>query len=481
MTETNLDKAESLKGEANEFFKRQDYLKAIPLYSAAIEHNPESAVLFANRSFAYLRTECFGYALEDASKAITLDKSYVKGYYRRAASYMALGKTKLALKDYETVHKVRPNDKDAKLKYNECSKIVRQQAFEKAIAVDSLKKSVSEEIREGIDNMAVESDYSGPRLVDGKVTVEFMQSMMDTFRDQKKLHRKFACKILLDVEDLLKTQASLIDVPIGDDSKFTVIGDIHGQFYDLMNIFKLNGLPSPTNPYLFNGDFVDRGSFSVECILTLFGFKLLYPDSFFMARGNHESQTMNQMYGFEGEVKSKYSMQMAGLFTEVYNWLPLAHCLNQRVLVMHGGLFSRDDISLDDIRQTDRNRQPPEDGIMCELLWSDPQPMNGRSQSKRGVGIQFGPDVTNRFLERNHLDYVIRSHEVKADGYEIAHDGKCITVFSAPNYCDTMGNKGAFITMNGKDMKPNFTTYEAVPHPDVKPMAYANSMMSLFG
>ena len=108
---------------------------------------------------------------------------------------MALGKTKLALKDYETVHKVRPNDKDAKLKYNECSKIVRQQAFEKAIAVDSLKKSVSEEIREGIDNMAVESDYSGPRLVDGKVTVEFMQSMMDTFRDQKKLHRKFACKV----------------------------------------------------------------------------------------------------------------------------------------------------------------------------------------------------------------------------------------------------------------------------------------------
>jgi len=331
--ENNVDKAESLKAEANEHFKKQDYLKAIPLYSEAIEYNPNSAVLFANRSFAYIRTECFGYALEDASKAITLDRSYVKGYYRRAAAYMALGKTKLALKDYETVFKARPNDKDAKLKYNECSKIVRQQAFEKAIAVDSLKKSVSEEIREMVDNIAVESDYSGPQLVDGKISLEFMQSMMDTFKDQKKLHRKFAYKILLDIEDLLRTQASLVDVPIPDDSKFTVIGDIHGQFYDLMNIFKLNGLPSPTNPYLFNGDFVDRGSFSVECILTLFGFKLLYPDHFFMARGNHESQTMNQMYGFEGEVKSKYSMQMASLFTEVYNWLPLAHCLNQRVLV----------------------------------------------------------------------------------------------------------------------------------------------------
>ena len=101
---------------------------------------------------------------------------------------------------------------------------------------------------------------------------------------------------------------------------------------------------------------------------------------------------------------------------------------------MHGGLFSKDDVTLDDIRVVDRNRQPPEEGIMCELLWSDPQPMRGRSPSKRGVGTQFGPDVTTRFLERNNLDYIIRSHEVKADGYEIAHDGKCLTVFSAPNY-----------------------------------------------
>jgi hypothetical protein len=97
---------------------------------------------------------------------------------------------------------------------------------------------------------------------------------------------------------------------------------------------------------------------------------------------------------------------------------------------------------------------------MCELLWSDPQPMYGRSPSKRGVGCQFGPDVTRRFLENNCLEYIIRSHEVKDNGYEVTHDGKCITVFSAPNYCDTMGNKGAFITLKGNDMTPNYTTYE---------------------
>ena len=108
-----------------------------------------------------------------------------------------------------------------------------------------------------------------------------------------------------------------------------------------MNIFELNGLPSEENPYLFNGDFVDRGSFSVECIFVLFGFKLLYPNHFFMSRGNHESENMNKMYGFEGEVKSKYSSNMVDLFTEVYNWLPLCHCINNRILVMHGGLFSK--------------------------------------------------------------------------------------------------------------------------------------------
>lgn len=129
---------------------------------------------------------------------------------------------------------------------------------------------------------------------------------------------------------------------------------------------------------------------------------------------------------------------------------------------MHGGLFSRDDVTLDEIRKLERNRQPPEEGVMCELLWSDPQFAPGRAPSKRGVGCQFGPDVTKKFLELNKLDYVIRSHEVKHEGYQVDHDGKCITVFSAPNYCDTMGNKGAFITLNGKDMVPKYTTYEAV-------------------
>nr|AZT88974.1 serine/threonine-protein phosphatase 5 [Periplaneta americana] len=473
----DAEKAEKIKEEANQCFRKQDYNKAIDLYTKAIELNPNVAVYYGNRSISYLKTECFGYALNDASKSIELDKTYLKGYYRRAGAHMSLGKFKLALRDYEAVTKAKPNDRDAKEKYTECNKIVRQMAFERAIRVDDTKKSIADSIN--LENMAIEDEYNGPKLEDGKVTLEFMQHLMKTYKEQGKLHRKYAYKILLDVKQLFMSQPSLVEITIPDDSKFTVCGDIHGQFYDLMNIFNLNGLPSPTNPYLFNGDFVDRGSFSVECIFTLFGFKLLYPEHFFMSRGNHESQTMNQMYGFEGEVKAKYTAQMSELFTEVYNWLPLAHCLNGRILVMHGGLFSRDDVTLEEIKEIDRNRQPPEEGLMCELLWSDPQPQVGRAPSKRGVGVQFGPDVTKKFLELNGLDYVIRSHEVKNEGYEVAHDGKCITVFSAPNYCDTMGNKGAFIVLKGKDMKPQYTTYEAVPHPNVKPVAYANSLLSL--
>jgi serine/threonine-protein phosphatase 5 len=96
------------------------------------------------------------------------------------------------------------------------------------------------------------------------------------------------------------------------------------------------------------------------------------------------------MYGFTGEVTAKYSSTMADMFTQVYNFLPLCHLLNNRVLVMHGGLFSSDEVTIDDLRSVERNRQPPEEGIMCELLWSDPQPQPGRSPSKRGVGCQFG-------------------------------------------------------------------------------------------
>ncbi|EFJ45655.1 hypothetical protein VOLCADRAFT_75665 [Volvox carteri f. nagariensis] len=309
------------------------------------------------------------------------------------------------------------------------------------------------------------------------ITEDFVTAMLEEFRQQRTIHKRFAFEIVRQAHSLFRSLASLVDVTIPEDKHFTVCGDIHGQFYDLLNIWKLNGLPSADNPYLFNGDFVDRGSFSCEVIFALLAFKLLYPEHMHLTRGNHESKSMNKVYGFDGEVKAKYNGTMVDCFRELFCALPLAYCLNGRVLVLHGGLFSQDGVTLDDIRRTNRFREPPEDGVMCDALWADPSPLPGRTPSKRGVGLSFGADVTRSFLDANGLDLLVRSHEVKEEGYEVEHDGRLITVFSAPNYCDQMGNKGAFVRFNGNDMVPHFTTFSAVPHPDVKPMAYANAFL----
>ena len=211
----------------------------------------------------------------------------------------------------------------------------------------------------------------------------------------------------------------------------------------------------------------------------MLAFKALYPTGMHMTRGNHETKSMNKIYGFEGEVKHKYDDTVMDVFSEVFRALPLAACINKKVMVAHGGLFTQDGVTLDDIRGIYRFQEPPESGLMSDILWSDPQPFQGRGPSKRGVGLSFGPDITAAFLENNGLDLLVRSHEVKDEGYLVEHDGKCITVFSAPNYCDQMGNKGAFIRFH-HDCKPEFTKFVAVPHPPIKPMAYASNM-SMFG
>ncbi|GAB4824812.1 Serine/threonine-protein phosphatase 5 [Ancistrocladus abbreviatus] len=528
---SNLSRAEELKLLANEAFKVHKYSQAIDLYTQAIELNNRNAVYWANRAFAHIKLEEYGSAIQDASKAIEIDLKYSKGYYRRGAAYLAMGKFKDALKDFQQVKRICPNDPDATKKLKECEKAVMKLKFEEAIAVPaSQRRSIADSIdyHSIVTRMSfyrillgtamavvlaaafvganlvsveisfpgftkvgsvglklprsnyVEPQYSGARIEGETVTLDFIKKMMEDFKNQKRLHKRYAFQIVLQTREMLRALPSLVDITVPDGRHFTVCGDVHGQFYDLLNIFELNGLPSEENPYLFNGDFVDRGSFSVEVILTLFAFKCMCPSAVYLARGNHESKSMNKIYGFEGEVRSKLNETFVELFAEVFCSLPLAYVINEKIFVVHGGLFSVDGVKLDDIRAIDRFCEPPEEGLMCELLWSDPQPLPGRGPSKRGVGLSFGPDVTKRFLADNNLDLVVRSHEVKDEGYQIEHDGKLITVFSAPNYCDQMGNKGAFIRFEAPDMKPNIVTFTAVPHPDVKPMAYANNFFGLF-
>ncbi|KAI8877755.1 protein phosphatase 5 [Backusella circina FSU 941] len=482
MSEDQKLRAEEVKNEANVLFKEKKFPDAIKKYSEAIELNDKVASYYSNRAFCHLKLESYGYAISDADAALAIDPTFAKANYRRASANMALGKFKDALKDLRVVSKRAPGDRDAKAKLDECAKIVKRIEFEKAIEHNETRRSVADSL--DVNAIAVDASYSGPRINEetNKVDAEFVNAMVEAFKEQKKIHKKYAFMIILAIRQMMLELPSLIDVQVPKDGKLTVCGDVHGQFYDFINIFNTNGYPSEKHAYLFNGDFVDRGSFSIEVILTLFAYKWLYPNRLFLARGNHETDNMNKVYGFEGEVKAKFSEMMFKLFSETFNALPLSHVIENKIFVTHGGLFSRDDVTLDDIRKIDRlsQGQPGNDGLMCELLWSDPQPELGRGASKRGVGIQFGPDVTKNFLEKNNLDMVIRSHEVKEEGYVIEHDGKCVTVFSAPNYCDTVGNKGAFINIT-PDMKLDYVSFSAVPHPSVRPMQYASQFSGLLG
>jgi len=219
--------------------------------------------------------------------------------------------------------------------------------------------------------------------------------------------------------------------------------------------------------------------------LLLFALKLLYPKHVHLARGNHESLNINMLYGFYGEVVHKYDEELYQLFARAFCLLPLCHLINDEVFVVHGGLFSRDNVKLDEISKVFRVCETPDSGLMTEMLWSDPGSHKGRQPSMRGVGVSFGSDVTDNFLDANNLKMVIRSHQVKTNGYAVEHEskyGKLITVFSAPNYCDQMGNKGAYIqlTRSNDTLIPEYVSFSAVYHPPVQAMKYSMSVPQLF-
>jgi serine/threonine-protein phosphatase 5 len=254
---------------------------------------------------------------------------------------------------------------------------------------------------------------------------------------------------------------------------FRIVGDTHGQYQDLVNIFAQFGWPSSENPYLFNGDFVDRGSQGMEILIALWAWKLAEPDGLYFNRGNHETIQMNQMYGFEGECKAKYSPPLFSTITELFNTLPLGHILADQVLIVHGGISADPNATIQEFQAVDRKGQPPESGPVNDLLWADPQDQNGTSPSPRGVTKTFGPDITEAFLKKNGLKFVIRSHQVQEQGYCVHHRGMCITVFSAPNYCGQMKNKGAVVKLtfaeDGEVGTPEFETFEAQPIPPAYP------------
>ncbi|KAI0289396.1 Serine/threonine protein phosphatase PP1 [Russula brevipes] len=232
-----------------------------------------------------------------------------------------------------------------------------------------------------------------------------------------------------------------------------VCGDIHGQYDDLVRLFEFAGFPPDAN-YLFLGDYVDRGKQSLETICLLLAYKIKYPENFFLLRGNHESASINRIYGFLDECKRRYNVKLWKGFTDCFNCMPVAAILEEKIFAMHGGL-SPDLQTMKQIQSMERPTEVPETGVLCDLLWSDPdENVAGWSENERGVSFTFGPDVVSRFLQRHDLDLICRGHQVVQDGYEFFAKRQLVTIFSAPNYCGEFDNAGAIMSVDESLLYP---------------------------
>lgn len=289
------------------------------------------------------------------------------------------------------------------------------------------------------------------------------------------------------VIEIFINEPNIVSIP----SPAQVCGDIHGQFFDLLNIFKLYGYPS-SRRYVFLGDYVDRGFHGVETLSLLLIYKILYPENIFILRGNHESTSISKSYGFYDEVHMKYgNSNVWRMFCEVFRFMNVACIIGGRIFCVHGGISER--TSINTIQTVDRFQKTTEHGLISDLLWSDPietKPIStknysndpidlyGLEKNKRGSGVKFGVELARNFCESNDLVRIIRSHQLAEAGYKVNFfDKTCITIWSAPNYCYRYGNLGSVLSVTNifynsdndfkvfkhvKNQKPGFENYISI-------------------
>ena len=244
----------------------------------------------------------------------------------------------------------------------------------------------------------------------------------------------------------------------------TICGDIHGQYTDLLRLFEV-GLHPPETNYIFLGDYVDRGKQSIEVICLLLAYKIQNPVNFFLLRGNHECGSINRIYGFYDECKRRYTVKLWKLFIDLFNVFPVAACIDDKIFLVHGGLSPSLEV-LEQLSQLKRPTDIPEKGLLCDLLWSDPE--SGKkswSDNERGVSFTFNEKVLTKFLEKNELDLVCRAHQVVEEGYEFFGDKELVTVFSAPNYCGQFDNSAAIMCVD-EDLMCSFKIFKSAEGDD---------------
>ena len=255
-------------------------------------------------------------------------------------------------------------------------------------------------------------------------------------RDLKQLCEK-AKEIFIEESNVQNVSAPVI-----------ICGDIHGQIYDLLELFKKGG-DIPNSRYIFMGDYVDRGYQSIETLCLLLCLKVRYPTKIYLTRGNHESSEITQLYGFYDECIQKFNnANIWKSFTELFNLLPLAAIVDNKIFCLHGGL-SPYISTVDQIRLINRKMEIPREGVFCDLMWSDPDDIETWIISCRGAGWIYGWKVVDEFTHINGLELICRAHQLVMEGFKYWFEKKNLcTVWSAPNYCYRCGNKASILKIS---------------------------------
>jgi len=288
------------------------------------------------------------------------------------------------------------------------------------------------------------------------------------------LSSELVLEILKEASALFESEPNLLKL----NDPITVVGDVHGQYFDLVKLLEVGGAPGDTQ-YIFLGDYVDRGSYSVEAVLLLFSIKLKYPKRVRMLRGNHECRQMTAFFNFREECEYKYDAGIYNSFMEAFDTLPVAAVINGKFLAVHGGI-SPELPNVKAINAVNRFQEPPREGLLCDLIWADPYDPKDEAPSKsknppfianevRGCSFFYTFEGANKFLQKNSLLSIIRAHEAQLEGYKMHKTNpqtgfpSVITIFSAPNYCDCYNNKGAILKFDNSTL--NILQFNCTPHP----------------